>query len=159
MLRKASVLLGLAVLLSLLFPLKTVLRESGVDPLGLRLPGVDLAGLCAVIAVLPALFLCRDAQIATRIPHWNLWVALLALFSLLFLLLHVSWSLELLTDLVREAVAPGGSLPLAVSYTQVMHGAELGARLGVLVSLVGVLINLHPVPPPQAPQTRRRKTT
>jgi len=64
-----------------------------------------------------------------------------------------------LTELVREAVVPGGSLPLAVSYTQVMHGAELGARLGVLVSLVGVLINLHPVPPPQGPQTRRRKNT
>jgi hypothetical protein len=156
MLRKASVLWGLAVLLSLLFPLKAVLRQTGVDPLALRLQGLDLAGLCAVLAMVPAIVLCRDGQLERRIPSWNVWVVLLALFSLLFLLLHVSWSLALVTDYVREVLAPGGAMPLPVSHRTVVHGAELAARLGVLVCMVGVLVNLHAVPDPDAPVRKRR---
>ena len=156
MLRKASVLWGLAVLLSLLFPLKTVLRQSGVDPLALQLQGLDLAGLCAVLAMVPSIVLCRDGQLERRIPSWNVWVVLLALFSVLFLVLHVSWSLELVTAYVRETIAPNGSMPLPVSYHLVVHGAELAARLGVLVCLVGVLVNLHAVPAEEAPVRRRR---
>ena len=156
MLRKGFVLWGLAVLLSLLFPLKAVLRQSGVDPLALRLQGLDLAGLCAVLAMVPAMVLCRDGQLERRIPSWNVWVALLALFSLLFLLLHVSWSLELITATVRDAVAPDGAMHLPVSHRVLMHGAELAARLGVLVCMVGVLVNLHAVPDPDAPVRKRR---
>lgn len=157
MLRRASVLLGLAVLLSLLFPVQALLKEGGVDPSGLHLPVIDLAGLCAVAAVLPALLLARDAKLELRLPRWNRWIALVALFSLLFLLLHVSWSLDLAASYLRGAIADG-TLPLRVSDRAVLHGAELAARIGVLVCMVGVLVHLHAVPDPDAvPPPRRRK--
>lgn len=162
MLRSASILLGLGILLSLLFPLGVVLKESGVDPRTLSLPAIDLAAFGALVAILPALALCRHGQIDLRLPRWNIWLVLLALFSVLFLLLHVTWSLDLVTKYVREAVGPGGSMPLPISYLLLIDGAELASRLGVLVCVVGVLVHLqHPAtdPPPEeaAPRRRRRR--
>jgi hypothetical protein len=160
MLRKASVLLGLAVLLSLLFPVKALLRESGVDPHALRLPVVDLASLCAVAAVLPALVLFRDAQLAQRIPRWSVWVGLLATCSVLFLLLHMNWSLELATSYAGEAVT-GAGLPRAITPHRIIEALEFASRLGVLMALVGVLLQLEAVPSEDelvaAPAKRRKK--
>ena len=84
------------------------------------------------------------------------WVALLALFSLLFLLLHVRWSEELAGAWLRDAVAQG-TVPVRVSEHAVLAGAELAARLGVLVCLVGVLVNLQEVPHEDAPVAPRRR--
>ena len=148
MLRRASVLLGLAVLLSLLFPVKVLLRESGVDPLALRLPVVDLAAACAVLAVLPAWALFRDARLAHRIPSWSAWVALLAVCSLLFMLLHMNWSLALATAYAGEAAA---SASLSIPAGSIVKGVELAARFGVLVSVVGVLMHLDAAPEDDAP--------
>jgi hypothetical protein len=159
MLRNASVLLGLAVLLSLLFPLKSLLRESGVDPLALQLQVVDLASLCALAALLPALLLFRDAQLAHRIPRWSAWVAVLATCSLVFLLLHVSWSLELVTRYAREAVA-AEALPRAMTAQRLVEGLEFASRLGVLVAVVSVLLRLDAAPQedlPAPPPAKRRK--
>jgi len=156
MLRKASVLLGLAVLLSLLFPVKVLLERGGVDPLSLRLPGIDLAALCAVVALLPAMLLWRHGQLEQRIPRWNLWLALLAVWSTVFVLLHVTWSLEFATVTIRDLVGPNGSLPLPVGEGSLLRGAELVARVGVLVCVMGVLINLQATPDPDAPRPRRR---
>ncbi|MDB5856581.1 MAG: hypothetical protein JWQ76_270 [Ramlibacter sp.] len=163
MLRKASVLLGLAVLLSLLFPVKALLKESGVDPHALRLPVVDLATFCVVAAMLPALLLFRDAQLAHRIPRWSAWVALLAVASVLFVLLHMDWSLELASAYAREAIA-AGNLPRAITPHRIVEGLEFAARLGVLVALVGVLLRLEaapdqdaPVPVPVPVPVKRRK--
>lgn len=138
MLRQASVLLGLAVLLSLLFPVQPLLREGGVDPLAVRVPGVDLAVLCAGVALLPAWALARHGQLARRIPRWNLWIALLALCSLAFVLLHVQWSLDLLAQWLQERIPAQEGLAL--------HAADLAARLGVLAGVAGVLVNLQSVP-------------
>jgi hypothetical protein len=157
MLQRASVLLGLAILLSLLFPLKMALQAGGVDPLALPLTGVDLTGVGVLLAVLPAVVLCRHGQLAARIPRWNLWLALLALVSLLFLVLHVSWTREFVTEYVRQAVAADGSLPLLLSYRRVMDALDLATELGVLFGVVGVLVNLHAVPDPDAPTKPRRK--
>lgn len=156
MLRKASVLLGLAVLLSLLFPVKVVLEQSGVDPLELRLPGIDLAALCAVVALWPAMVLCRHGELERRIPRWNPWLALLALSSVLFVLLHVNWSAELATATVRDLLAANG-LPLSLSERGLLRAAELAARVGVLVCVMGVLINLQATPEDDAPPPRRRR--
>lgn len=162
MLRKASVLLGLAVLLSLLFPVKPLLEGTGIDPQGWRLPVVDLAALCAVLAIPPAWFLFRDARLEARIPRWSVWVVLLALCSLLFLLLHVSWSADLFVAWVAGALADG-LLPAWISRHALVDTIELAARLGVLVSLVGVLVHLetehyeNATPEPQ-PQPRRRRS-
>ena len=156
MLRRGSVLLGLAVLLSLLFPLKALLKESGVDPLAVQLPILDLAAACALVAVLPAMLMFRDANLEHRIPRWSAWVGLLAVCSVLFLLLHVSWSLELATSYLREAMADS-TLPRGISHQVIMSAAELAARLGVLVSLVAVLVQLEAMPDEVAPGKRRRK--
>lgn len=158
MLRRASVLLGLAVLLSLLFPVQALLREGGIDPLALHLPVLDLAAACVLLAMLPAMLLFRDGKLAHRIPPWSAWVALLALFSLLFVLLHVSWSLELATAYAREAVT-AGYLPWSVSHLWLVEAVELLARLGVLVSVVGVLVRLDAAPDEDgpAPAPRRKK--
>lgn len=157
--RKTSVLLGLAVLLSLLFPVRALLRESGVDPLALHLRYLDLAALCAVIAVLPSMALFRHAQLEQRIPRWSVWVALLALCSLVFLALHVSWSFRLIATTLRETIAPDGSFPLAIPYLKLLKAAEFVARLGVLVGAVGVLLNLDAPPQEGSPPPRmpRRK--
>lgn len=157
MLRRASVLLGLAVLLSLLFPVATLLAQGGVDPRELRLPVLDLAAACALAAVLPSFWLFRDSQLRHRIPRRSAWVALLAVCSLLFLLLHVSWTGELAAAWLQDALAPGGALPLAVSPAALLHGIELASRLGVLAALLGVLMNLDAPPDPDAPARRRRK--
>jgi hypothetical protein len=156
MLRRASVLLGLAVLLSLLFPVKALLKESGVDPLALQLPVVDLAVVCVLLGALPAFFMFRDAQLAHRIPRWSGWVVLLAVCSTLFLLLHVSWSHDLAASYVREALA-GGGFGFAISDRAFLRGLELAARLGVLVSLVAVLVRLETVPEEGIVVPRRRK--
>ena len=158
MLRRASVLLGLAVLLSLLFPVKVLLQESGVDPQSLRLPVVDLAAACVLLAALPAFAMFRDAKMAHRIPPWNGWVVLLAVFSVVFLLLHMAWPLELATRYARE-LAEAGSLPAALSPGALLTGVELGARLGVLASAVGVLLHLDAAPEDDAPPpvARRKK--
>jgi hypothetical protein len=162
MLRSASMWLGLGVLLSLLFPLSAVLKATGGDPLVLRLRGIDLAAFGALLGIIPALVLCRLGRIELRIPRWNWWIALLAVFSVLFLLLHVSWTLDLATRYVRDAIGPGGSLPLPISHLLLIDGAELASRLGVLVCVVGALVHLqHPAtdPPPEeaAPRRRRRR--
>lgn len=161
MLRKASVLLGLAVLLSLLFPVKALLKESGVDPLAIPLPAIDLAVACVLLAVLPAWLLFRDGQLAQRIPRWSAWVGLLAISSLLFVLLHVEWPLQLAMAWARDAIVAGG-LPATLSPFWIVDGLELAARLGVLVSLVGVLTRLESAPgdepePAPAPARRRKK--
>jgi hypothetical protein len=156
MLRRASVLLGLAVLLSLLFPVQALLKEGGIEPSTVGLAGIDLAGVCALVAVLPALLLARDANLALRVPRWNPWIALLALFSLLFLLLHVSWAEELAGAWLREAITQG-NVPVRVSEHAVLAGAELAARLGVLVCVVGVLVNLQGVPDEDAAAAPRRR--
>ena len=102
MLRNASVLLGLAVLLSLLFPVQALLREGGVDPHALHLRVVDLASLCALAALLPALWFFRDARLAQRIPRWSIWVALLAACSVLFLLLHMAMASAIARGITRR---------------------------------------------------------
>lgn len=149
MLRRASVLLGLAVLLSLLFPVNALLAGAGIAPAGWRLAVLDLAALCALAAIVPAWFLFHDARLAERIPRWSAWVALLALSSLLFLLLHVSWSVELLLAYAAGAIADG-VLPPWLSQHALVDALELAARLGVLVSLVGVLLRLDSAPGPEA---------
>ena len=157
--RKTSVLLGLAVLLSLLFPLRALLQESGVDPLALQLRYLDLAAVCAVAAVLPSMALFKHAQLAHRIPRWSVWVALLALCSLVFLALHVSWSFRFIAINLRETIAPDGPFPLAISHLKLLKAAEFISRLGVLVAAVGVLLNLDAPPRDDAPPPRmpRRK--
>jgi hypothetical protein len=160
MLRKASVLWGMAVLLSLLFPVKALLREGGVDLHALRLPVVDLASLCAVAAVLPAMLLFRDAKLAERIPRWSVWVMLLAVCSVLFLLLHMNWSLELSTAYAGEALAAANA-PLAITPHRIVVSLEFASRLGVLIALVGVLLQLEAVPDEDAPvpaPAKRRKS-
>jgi hypothetical protein len=156
MVHRAFVLWGLAVLLSLLFPLKLVVQESGLDPLALPLAGIDLAGVGALLAVLPALALCRHGRLGERIPRWNLWLALLAAFSVLFLLLHVSWSRDLVTGYVVDAMAAGGSLPLPAPLA-VVQGVDLASQLGVLVCVVGVLVNLHAASADTAAKRGRKK--
>jgi hypothetical protein len=159
-LRKTFVLLGLAVLLSLLFPVQALLQESGVDPRGLRLPLADLAAACVLVALLPAFAMFHDARLARRISRWNPWLVLLGLCSVLFVLLHVNWSLDLLTAYAREALASALSAS-SISHLTVVGGVELAARLGVLVSAVGVLMHLDAMPdddaPPPSPSPKRRK--
>jgi hypothetical protein len=157
MLRNAVVLLGLAVMLSLLFPIRVLLLQGGVDPLALQLHGIDLAALCAIAAVLPAMALSRHGQLPKRVPRWNLWLALLALCSLLFLLLHVSWSVDLATSYLADALSPGGAVPLRVAPDTLVRGAEFVVRLGVLVAMVGVLVTLQAVPVDEPPTQKRRR--
>lgn len=150
MLRRASVVLGMAVLLSLVIPLKALLKHSGVDAaLGMR--ELELVAACVLLALLPAFALFHDAQLARRIPRWNIWVAVLAFCSVLFLLLHFTWPLQLAADYAKQALPPG------IPHRTVLAGIELAARLGVLVSLVGVLVNLDAVPDEEAPVKRRKK--
>ena len=160
MLRNASVLLGLAVLLSLLFPIQALLREGGVDPHAVHLRVVDLASLCALAAVLPAMLLFRDGKLAQRIPRWSVWVALLAVCSVLFLLLHMDWSLQLAKAYAADAIAAAG-LPHAFTPRRIVIVLEFASRLGVLVAAVGVLLRLDAVPdedmPVAAPVKQRRK--
>jgi len=146
MLQRASVLLGLAILLSLLFPLHVALKEGGVDPRAFPVQGIDLAGLGALFAVLPSTALYRHGRLEERVSQWNAWIALLAVFSLLFLLLHLSWSHELLVAYLQESVAAD---------RWVLRGAELLVPLGVLVCMAGVLVNLHAIP--EQPIARRRR--
>lgn len=167
MLRQVSVLVGLAVLLSLLFPLQPLLHGSGAAPYAARLPVMDIAAAAALLAIAPALYLFRDAQLAQRLPRWTPWLVLLAFCSLLFLLLHMHWSRELAVLHARDLLAAG--LP-SVSPQRFLSGLELAARLGVLVSLVGVLTRLEAAPedgvpkPPrkyveEAPRKRRRRSS
>lgn len=150
MLRRASVLLGMAVLLSLVIPLKALLKHSGVDAaLGMR--DLELVAACVLLALLPAFALFHDAQLARRIPRWNIWVAVLAFCSVLFLLLHLPWTLEMAAVYARQG------LPPTVPHGAVISAIELAARLGVLVSLVGVLVNLDSVPDEDVPVKRRKK--
>lgn len=146
--RQASVLLGLAVLLSLLFPVQPLLKGSGLDPVAWQLPVLDLAAAVALFAVLPAMLLFRDGQLAQRIPRWSVWVALLAVCSVLFLLLHVSWSLDLAAVHLRDL------FPSTSPHT-LLDGIELASRLGVLVCLVGVLTHLES--PPDEDQLARQR--
>lgn len=157
MLRRTTVALGLAVLLSLLFPLKVLLKETGVDPGSLHVPGADLAALCVVVALLPAMLMFRDGRLEHRIPRWSLWVAALGLSSLVFLLLHVNWSLDLATVYAREAIAGGGLLPASVSHVSLLDALELAARLGVLVATVGLLMHLDAPVQDEAPAPRKRR--
>lgn len=150
MLRQAIVLLGLAVLLSLLFPLQALLKQGGVDAHAWQLPGVDLAVLCAAVALLPAWALARHGQLAQRIPRWNLWVAVLALCSLAFVLLHVQWSQDLAAQWLREQIPGHEVLALRL--------ADVAARLGVLAGVAGVLVNLQSVPTEDELRPVRRRS-
>jgi len=148
MLQRASVLLGLAILLSLLFPFHVALKEGGYDPHAFPLQGIDLAGLGALFAVLPSSALYRIGRLEERVSRWSPWLALLALFSLLFLLLHVRWSHELAVEYLQEA---------GLAHRWVLQGAELAIQLGVLVCMVAVLVNLHAVPEEPIARRRRKK--
>ena len=156
MLRRAFVLLGLAVLLSLFFPVAVLLRQGGIDPHSVHVPGADLVVLCAVVAVLPAMLLARDGKLRDRIPRWNVWIALVPLFCLAFLLLHVSWTQEFAATWLHDAMADG-TLPLHVPERRVLQVLELATRLGVIVCMVGVLLTLQAVPgEDEVPVQRRR---
>jgi hypothetical protein len=151
MLQRASVLAGLAILLSLLFPLRLALEHSGIDPFEVRLAGVDLAGLGAVAGVLPAMALWRHGRLARRIRRWNAWLAILAGFSLLFLVLHVHGLRELVATQLHEAMGQGAG----TSHLLLLECADLLSRLGVLAGMVGVLVNLHALP--ERPIGKRRR--
>lgn len=157
MLRRAFVLLGLAVLLSLFFPVAALMRQGGIDPSSLWMPGVDLVVLCAVIAVLPAMLLARDGQLRDRIPRWNVWIALVPVFCLLFLLLHVGWTKEFAATWLRDAMADG-TLPLRVPEQGVLHVLELATRIGVVVCMTGVLLTLQAVPSEDEVLAQRRRS-
>lgn len=146
MLQRASVLLGLAILLSLLFPFQVALKEGGVDPRAFPVQGIDLAGLGMLFAVLPSTALYRHGRLEQRVSRWTPWLVALSLFTLLFVLLHLHWTHELLADWLREAFG---------SQRQTLKGAELVSELGVLVCMAGVLVNLHAVA--EAPVARRRR--
>lgn len=155
MLRRTSMLIGMAILLSLLFPLKALLKGSGVDPRALPLRGFDLAVLGTLAALLPALALDRYGQFQARLLRWNAWLALLAVFSLAFLALHVHWSLDLVTAYARDALA------LPVSHLAVIDAVDLACQVGVLVCVVGALVNLQAItvevdfPPRRAPRKKK----
>lgn len=161
MLRRGSVLLGMAVLLSLLFPVQFLLKAGGLDPQGLRVPGADLAALWVLAGMIPALLLFRDGALAQRIPRWSAWVALLAASSFAYLVLHVDWSLDLVSMQLRELAVSTGLLP-TVSHLALVEGLELASRVGVLVALVGVLMHLDApgaqdeAPPQPAPRRRKK---
>jgi hypothetical protein len=152
-LRRATFLLGLAVLLSLLFPVPVLLKQAGIDPLHVPVPGADLFALGVLVAIVPSMLMFRDGQLARRIPRWSAWVALLAACSAAYLLLHVHWSHDLLSAQIREA----GLLPASVSDLALLDALELAARLGVLVGLVAVLLRLDAVVPDEAPAPRRAR--
>jgi hypothetical protein len=154
MLRQVFVLVGLAVLLSLLFPVQPLLDGSGAARYAARLPVLDIAALAALLAIAPAAYLFRDARLAHRLPRWTPWLVLLALCSLLFLLLHMHWSRELATVHARDLLEAGGLG--ALSPQRFVSGLELAARLGVLVSAVGVLTRLEAAPEDGAPQPPRK---
>ncbi len=159
MLRRGSVLLGLAVLLSLLFPLHFLLRQGGIDPQVVHVPGADLAALGALVALIPARLLFGHAQLAQRIPRWSAWAALLAACSLLYLALHVNWSLEQLGAAFGEGAAAAGLATSAASRATLVSALELLARIGVLVAAVAVLVRLDGPPGEDMPvATRRRRT-
>jgi hypothetical protein len=145
MLRKGSVLLGLAVLLSLLFPLQFLLQQGGVDPQVVQVPGADLAALSALVALVPARLLFGHGRLAERVPAWSAWVAVLACCSLLYLALHVQWSLAQVADLVADAIAASG-MPASLSHASLVQALELLARIGVLVAGVAVLVRLDSPP-------------
>lgn len=162
MLRRGSVLVGMAVLLSLLFPVQFLLKAGGVDPQALRVPGVDLAALWVLAGVIPAMLMYRDGALARRIPRWSAWVVLLAASSAAYLVLHVDWTLDLVSIQLRELAVSTGLLP-TVSHLALVEGLELASRIGVLVALVGVLMHLDApgaqdeAPPAPVPAPRRRK--
>lgn len=155
MLRRTSMLLGMAILLSLLFPLKAMLKGSGVDPLALPLLGLDLAAAGALLAIPPAVALDHFGRFEARLLRWNAWLALLAVFSLVFLALHVHWSLDFLTAYARDAIA------LPFSHLAVIDAVDLACQVGVLVCVVGALVNLQAITvevefPPRRPPRKRR---
>jgi hypothetical protein len=145
MLRKGSVLLGLAVLLSLLFPLQFLLQQGGVDPQEVQVPGADLAALSAVVALVPARLLFGHGGLAERVPPWSAWVAVLACCSLLYLALHVQWSLAQLAALVADAVEAGGLSP-SLTHASLLPALDMLARIGVLAAGVAVLVRLDSPP-------------
>ena len=152
MLRRASVLLGIAVLLSLLFPVPALLKQAGIDPVHVPVPGADLAALGVLVALVPSMLLFRDGQLAQRIPRWSVRVALLAACSAAYLLLHMHWSQDLLSAQVQEA----GLLPASVSHLAVLDALEFAARIGVLVAVVAVLLRLDAPASDDVPVRRRR---
>jgi hypothetical protein len=151
-LRRASVLLGMAVLLSLLFPLPVLLKQAGIDPIHVPVPGADLAALGVLLAIVPSMLMFRDGQLAQRIPRWSVRVALLAACSAAFLLLHMHWSHDLLSAQVQEA----GLLPSSVSHLALLDALELAARIGVLLAVVAVLLRLDAPAADEAPVRRRK---
>ncbi|MBK6008513.1 hypothetical protein JJB11_20615 [Ramlibacter ginsenosidimutans] len=146
MLRKGSVLLGLTVLLSLLFPLQFLLQQGGVDPQAVQVPGADLAALSAVVALVPARVLFRHGQLAERVPPWSVWAAVLACCSLLYLALHVQWSLAQLAEAVADGIAASGVSASPSLPHMAVQALELLARIGVLVAGVAVLVRLDSPP-------------
>lgn len=155
MLRRTSMLIGMAILLSLLFPLKAMLKGGGIDPATLPLRGLDLAALGALVALLPALAFDRFGRFDARLLRWNTWLVLLGVFSVGFMALHVNWSLDLVTAYARDAIA------LPVSHLAMIDVVDLACQVGVLVCVVGALVNLQSIavevefPPRRAP--RRKK--
>ncbi|MBK6616030.1 hypothetical protein [Ottowia sp.] len=89
-------------LLSLFFPLRRCCARVASTPAACGCPAWTFVVLCAVIAVLPAMLLARDGQLRDRIPRWNVWIALVPVFCVLFLLLHVGWTKEFAATWLRR---------------------------------------------------------
>lgn len=155
MLRNGSVLLGLAVLLSLLFPLQFLLQQGGLDPDAVQVPGADLAALSALVALVPARLLFGHGQLADRVPRWSAWVGVLACCSLAYVALHVQWSLAQMAEAAAEAIAASGLPPSPSLPHTVVQALELVARIGVLVAGVAVLVRLDSPPDEDRRMTSR----
>jgi hypothetical protein len=143
MLRGAIVVLGTAVVLSLLLPMRDWLKDGPVDRFAMAAPGLDLALACVLLAAVPALLLFRVEEIGARIPSsWGVW--LLAFFSLLFVAAHLESVYGLSLAYAHGKVSGAQAFGWASQYLRVWDAVEDVAKGGAILSLLAVLAQLRP---------------
>jgi hypothetical protein len=139
MIRKASILLGLSVFLPLLFPIATWIRDFPLLSGAYAMMPISSRALASVaLAAIPAFVLLHHAKVWQRLPESGLWIFVLAACSLFYIFIHMEWTGHLVSFLAN------GDLGRAKVLVEVRDAADVVAKVGALISLVGVLINLRP---------------
>jgi len=142
MIRKVSILLGLSVFLPLLFPISTWTKDFALlSYVHSMLPIGSRALASVALAAIPALLLLHHGKVWRRLPESGLWIPVLGGCSLVYSFVHMDWTVDLASLWVN------GLIGRAYLIGEVRHAVEVVAKVGTLISLVGVLTNLRPSGP------------
>lgn len=140
--REAAVLAGLAIVLSKLFPIASWLHNFTSLSNGFMWLSISRSTAPLAMAAIPAFVLLNHGRIWQRLPRSGLWLPMLGLWSIAYLIAYIPhWNWNPVFERFGFTMT---DFYMGMNGSYVEDAIRIILTGGVLVALVGVLVNLRP---------------